>query len=627
LYFNYVQAIEFDQAPAGELRRGMGVRSDGSEFPVEISITKTQLDGQALYNLVVRDISAQEKADRELRLLAQVFSASAEAICILDTERRVISINPAFTHITGYAAEDIVGQTPDLLHSERYEPDFYPKVWVEMRRSGTWQGEIWYRHKTGREFAAWITLSQVVQKGGQPTHFVSAFTDITERKRSEERIRYMASHDTLTGLPNRISLDLLLTQSIAQARRGGKQVAVLFLDLDRFKTVNDSLGHHVGDMLLQAVAQRLRHSLRQSDAVARQGGDEFIIVIPDVHSVEHEVLAVARHVLDAVAKPYRVNDMELTITPSIGISLYPDDGTDIPTLIKHADAAMYAAKEAGRGSIRFFSRDMAERARERLSLENHLRGALARSELVLYYQPQIDMQSGRVVAVEALLRWFHPDLGLVSPGIFIPVAEESGLIVPIGRWVIREACRQNRIWQEQGLPQVPMAVNLSALQFEQQRLDEIVSSALADSGLDACWLELELTEGILIRDVEGAQRMLETLKNMGVRLAVDDFGTGYSSLSYLKRFPLDKLKIDRSFVMDLAVDQNDAAITAAIIGLGHHLGLRVVAEGVETQEQLAMLRAWGCDGIQGDLILPAAPPEDVRSLMAGQTNVVRVSQL
>lgn len=627
LYFNYVQAIEFDQASSGELRRGMGMRSDGSEFPVEISINKTRLNGQVLYNLVVRDISVQEKADRELRLLAQVFSASAEAICILDTERRVISINPAFTQITGYTAEDIVGQQPDLLHSERYESDFYPKLWVEMRRSGTWQGEIWYRHKTGREFAAWITLSQVVQKGGQPTHFVSAFTDITERKRSEERIRYMASHDTLTGLPNRVSLDVLLTQSMAQARRSGNQVAVLFLDLDRFKTVNDSLGHHVGDMLLQAVAQRLRSSLRESDAVARQGGDEFIIVIPEVHSVEHEVLAAARHVLDAVAKPYRVNDMELTITPSIGISLYPDDGTDIPTLIKHADAAMYAAKEAGRGSIRFFSRDMAERARERLSLENHLRSALARSELVLYYQPQIDIQSGRVVAVEALLRWFHPDLGLVSPGIFIPVAEESGLIVSIGRWVLHEACRQNRIWQELGLPQVPMAVNLSALQFEQQRLDEIVSSALADSGLDACWLELELTEGILIRDVEGTQRMLETLKNMGVHLSVDDFGTGYSSLSYLKRFPLDKLKIDRSFVMDLAVDQNDAVITAAIIGLGHHLGLRVVAEGVETQEQLTLLRAWGCDGIQGDLILPAAPPEHVQSLLAAQAAVVRSGQL
>jgi EAL domain-containing protein (putative c-di-GMP-specific phosphodiesterase class I) len=269
---------------------------------------------------------------------------------------------------------------------------------------------------------------------------------------------------------------------------------------------------------------------------------------------------------------------------------------------------------------------MAERARERLSLENHLRSALARSELVLYYQPQIDIQSGRVVAVEALLRWFHPDLGLVSPGIFIPVAEESGLIVSIGRWVLHEACRQNRIWQELGLPQVPMAVNLSALQFEQQRLDEIVSSALADSGLDACWLELELTEGILIRDVEGTQRMLETLKNMGVHLSVDDFGTGYSSLSYLKRFPLDKLKIDRSFVMDLAVDQNDAVITAAIIGLGHHLGLRVVAEGVETQEQLTLLRAWGCDGIQGDLILPAAPPEHVQSLLAAQAAVVRSGQ-
>ncbi len=621
-YFDYVRAIEAGQVPAGEFRRGKGMRSDGSEFPAEISITRAQLDGHTLYNLVVRDISVQEKADRELRLLAQVFKASAEAIGILDAERRLLSINPAFTYLTGYAAGEAVGQTMDLLHASQQEPGFYQKIWDELSGAGAWQGEVWYRHRSGREFAAWLSLSQVTQQNGRSTHYVMSFSDITERKHNEERIRYMAGHDALTGLPNRLTLDALLTHAIAGAQRGDWQVAILFLDLDRFKTVNDSLGHHVGDLLLQAVAQRLRGCLRQSDIVARQGGDEFIIVIPGVHSIEHEVLVVAQHVLDAVARPYQVNDMELTITPSIGISLYPGDGMDIPTLIKHADAAMYAAKEAGRGSIRFFSREMAERARERLSLENQLRGALARGELMLYYQPQIDLRSGRVVAVEALLRWFHPELGTIPPGIFIPVAEESGLIVPIGRWVIQEACRQNRLWQQADLPAVPMAVNLSALQFEQQRLDEIVNTALTETGLAACWLELELTEGILIRDVEGALRMLETLKQRGVRLAVDDFGIGYSSLNYLKRFPLDKLKIDRSFVMDLVHDHHDAAITGAIIGLGHHLGLQVVAEGVETQEQLALLQTWGCDGIQGNLILPASPPQVVEGLLgAGRAMV------
>ncbi|MDY6941787.1 MAG: PAS domain S-box protein [Pseudomonadota bacterium] len=576
--------------------RVYGRRADGSEFPLEVSMTRTELDGQRIYTNVLRDITDLVSAERELRLSAEVLASSAEAICVTDKDRRIISINPALSKMTGYSAADLVGQPSEILY-----PPQSQALYREARTSaeqGHWQGEGWCRRKSGDAFPIWLTVSAVTNKRGGPTHYIAMFSDITDRKRDADRINYLANHDPLTGLPNRTMLDGLLEKALLSARRSGSHLAILFLDLDRFKTINDSLGHDVGDRLLMSVGQRLKSCLRQSDTVARQGGDEFIILLPDIRNLDR-VVSIAEHLLEVIGQPYEVRGLQLNITPSIGVALYPRDGRDGPTLIKNADTAMYAAKERGRANIRFFSRDMAERAKERLAMENRLRKALDNGEFTLHYQPQIDALSGRILGVEALLRWVTPELGIIHPEQFIPVAEESGLIVPLGQWVIEEACRQNNAWRQTGLPHVPVAVNLSALQFQHGDLRNIVLRALRQSTLEGTALELELTEHVLLQDLDSTLRTLRELKDAGIAIAVDDFGTGYSSLGYLKRFPIDKLKIDREFVRDITIDPNDAAITSAIIGLGRSLNIHVVAEGVENAYQFKMLSDWGCDSIQG----------------------------
>lgn len=445
-------------------------------------------------------------------------------------------------------------------------------------------------------------------------HAAELEKEIAERKAAADHIQYLANHDYLTDLPNRVLLEDLLSQALANARRNQTMVALLFFDLDRFKTINDSLGHHVGDLLLQAVAKRLKDCLRSADIVARLGGDEFVIVIPNINEI-NQAARVADKILESMRPPYMVDGQELTMTPSIGISVYPHDGEVIATLIKNADAAMYHAKEIGRNNYQFFTHSMNTSALERLSLENSLRRALEREEFLLHYQPQVDLESGRTIATEALIRWRHPELGMIPPAKFIPIAEDSGLIIALGEWVLREACLQNKQWQQAGLAAIPVAINLSALQFRQKNFQEIISTTLQQTGLDPHYLELELTESILLQNTEITTSTLQALKAIGLQLSIDDFGTGYSSLSYLKRLPIDKLKIDRSFVQDISTDPDDAAISSAIISMAHKLRLKVIAEGVETEAQLAFLKAKSCDEVQGYYFSRPLDPEAMITLL------------
>jgi diguanylate cyclase (GGDEF)-like protein/PAS domain S-box-containing protein len=597
--------------------------ADGRTVWVRNIVNTVSLEGggSALQGFLF-DITERRQAEEQLRLAGEVFQSSGEAIVITDGEMRLLSVNPAFTAITGYSAEDAVGQTPYTLSPGVRSQERDQEIWQRVWHQGYWQGEVWDRRRNGDIYPKWLSVSVVRDAVGRPVNYIEIFSDVSERKESEERVRHLAHHDFLTDLPNRVLLNDRIAQAVSHADRNRSQVALLFLDLDRFKTVNDSLGHSVGDKMLQEVARRLRGCMRASDTVSRQGGDEFVILMPDVSDAA-DIARGAQKVLDAVGSAYAIDGHELITTPSIGISVFPSDGVDVETLLKNADAAMYHAKESGRNNYQFFTQDMNTRALERLSLERSLRRAVERDELRLHYQPQYEVTSGRIVGVEALVRWQHPDLGLIPPGRFIRFAEETNLILDVGQWVLHEACRQGCAWQAQGLPPVRIAVNISALQFGDPDFPRTVSAALQASGLEARHLELELTESILMHDVERAGGSLEQLKTLGLELAIDDFGTGYSSLSYLKRFPIDLLKIDQSFVRDITSDKDDAAITSAIIALTHNLGLRTIAEGVETAEQFRFLESHGCDEVQGFLFSRPLAPDECTDLLAAQPGAQR----
>jgi diguanylate cyclase (GGDEF)-like protein/PAS domain S-box-containing protein len=562
----------------------------------------------------IADITARRESEEQLRLAWTVFRNSVEAIIVTDANQRILSVNKAFSEVTGYSAEEAIGQTPRLLKSGHHDPAFYEAMWGEIEEHGFWQGEINDRRKNGTLYPSALSISAVRDNAGRISHYVAVFSDITERKASEARIAFLAQHDALTGLPNRALLHDRLEQALANAVRRQKRIALLFLDLDRFKTINDSLGHMMGDQLLQGVALRLSACVRETDTVSRQGGDEFLIVLTDVE-VPADAARVAEKILDRLREPFQINTQQLGTSFSIGIALYPEDGQDVESLMKNADTAMYHAKESGRNTYRFFDEVMNVNALERLHLENALRRALENNEFQLYYQPQVDLATGRIIGMEALLRWFSGTLGSVPPARFIPIAEECGLIVPIGRWVLHEACRQARHWQDAGFAPVPVAVNLSALQFRRDDIIATVRDVLETNGLDGQWLELELTESLLMQSGNAVEDTLARLKKLGVRMSIDDFGTGYSSLAYLKRFPVDRLKIDQSFVRDLNEDPDDAVLVRTIIQLGHNLRLEVIAEGTETPEQMEFLRQEGCTAAQGYLFSPPLPAEAVTGLL------------
>lgn len=546
-----------------------------------------------------RDITDQRLIEEKLRLTDKVFEYSSEAILITDQNNRIITVNRGFTEQTGYELEDVIGKDPKLLSSGRHNPDFYREMWTSLHEDGHWSGEMWDRRKDGAVYPKWLSINAVRDPdNGQLTHYIAIFADISQRKAAEERIRHMAHHDALTSLPNRMLLQDRLRQALAKARHDHRQVAVMFIDLDRFKTINDSLGHYVGDMLLQEIARRLSNCIRESDTVARLGGDEFVIVLESIPSPD-EVQRVADSMITEVSRPLLLEEHELYVTPSIGISMAPLDGSDVDTLMRNADTAMYQAKNTGGGNYQFFAPHMNQAATERLEIEHSLRRALENNEFELHYQPIIDLMTNRIYGAEVLLRWHHHQFGAIAPDRFIPIAEETNLILPIGEWVLRNAIHQLALWRDEGHESMVLCVNLSARQFRQVGLVQMLSSALANEGITSDKLELEITESILMDNQLETVALMEQFNEMGVKLSVDDFGTGYSSLSYLRHLPISKLKIDRSFVRDIPYNSDDATVASAIVSLARALDLKVVAEGVETEEQLDFIRAAGCHAVQG----------------------------
>ena len=580
---------------------------DGLELGADDYLTKPVVG--TVLRARVKNILARKRNERQLRLAAHVFDYSGEAILITDRDNCIIEANPAFTRLTGYSAEEVRGQDPRILSSGRNPRALYAEMWRAIKDRGFWQGELWDRHKNGATEPRLVTISTVCNPHGEIDYHISTFSDIREQKATEERIRRIAYHDSLTGLPNRLHLSAALEQALNQAQRSGTEVALLFIDMDRFKLINDTLGHQVGDELLVEVAQRLKACVRESDIVARQGGDEFVVAITGL-SEDLAATAVVGKILASLGQPYLIGQRVLHSSPSIGISIYPVDGTDATTLMKHADAAMYHAKDLGRNQVQYFKAELNAQAQRRLELETDLRGALAAQQFELHYQPKWCTKSQRISGVEALLRWHHPRLGLVPPLSFIPLAEETGLIDSIGQWVLEQACGQLAAWRDAGIVGLSMSINLSAHQLRSAQLLPSVRALLERFALQEDEIEFEITESVAMTNPAQAIELLRALRALGVRLAIDDFGTGYSSLAYLKHLPIQCLKVDKGFVRDIETDSNDAAICAATIALAHQLGLEVVAEGVETQAQSDFLtKLHHCDQLQGYLIgrpMPAA---------------------
>ena len=593
------------------------IRRDGSHVPVRLSVMMvTGDDGVPYLWAIVEDISEHKRAEAETLLAASVFHNTAEAIVITDSRSCIVSVNPAFTEITGYTPEDVIDRTPRLLKSEHHDPAFYEVMWNELTARGQWQGQIWNRRKNGEAFLAWQTITAVRDDRGTVVRYVSVFNDMTEIHRKDEHIRHQAFHDALTGLPNRLLLQDRLGHAIEVARREQTQVAVMFIDLDRFKVVNDSLGHDIGDMLLMRITQRLTECLRKSDTIARLGGDEFVVVVSDFDGIG-EVTEVAEKIIVNVALPLTLKGHEVQVGASIGIALFPQDGDDVTVLMKDADTAMYRSKAAGRNTFRFFDAEMDGAAVERLKLEAALRHALDNSEFELYYQPKIELASGKISGAEALIRWNSPERGLVSPDIFIPLAEETGLIVNIGDWVIERACQQLADWEARGAQPVTVAVNVSARQFLDPAFASKVSALLARYHLEPTLLEVELTESTVMADPERAVSQFLHLREVGISVSVDDFGTGYSSLAYLKRLPLDTIKIDRSFIRSVDSESDNAAIVKAIIGLGGALGMSTIAEGVETLAEEQHLQEAGCHNAQGFKYAKPLPAAEFEAWVLG----------
>ena len=555
-------------------------------------------------------------------LAASVFHNAIEGIVITDASGTIVSVNPAFTEITGYSAEEAIGQTPRLLKSNRHDEAFYREMWRTIESDGQWKGQIWNRRKSGEVFLESQTIRKLLGEDGV-VRFVAVFNDITDQWRKDQRIEYLAFYDSLTGLANRSLLNDRIHHAIALAERSGNSVAVLMLDLDRFKTINDSFGHDQGDKLLQIVGARLKQAARDTDTVARLGGDEFVILLENPGRPD-EVATIAARVVDSIAEPTLLGGISLRVEASVGVAIYPADGTDAATLLKNADTAMYEAKAGGKNTYRFFSAFMTDRAKKRLHLEINLRKALECEELELHYQPKVCLRTGMPVGAEALVRWRHPERGLISPMEFIPLAEETGLIEPMGEWVLEEACRQLCIWRASGMGLDSIAVNVSAIQLRNGKLADHVAALLARYGLKGPMLEIELTESALMDDPRLAINIMEALRAAGVRIAVDDFGTGYSSLSYLSRLPIDTLKIDRSFVKDADHTANGRVVCDTIIGLGRNLHLQVVAEGIETAEQLAYLKRQGCYAGQGFHFCRPVPEQELADWLANYRSKMRV---
>lgn len=593
----------------------MPVRSAENAVIGTFALSSFESRAPSLFHRKVLEVGAhmigivleQRKHSELLRLSASVMENSRDAIMITNGSREILSVNRAFTEVTGYSAEEVTGKTPDLLFSGFNKSRIVEDSWNLAEYAGHWQGETWNRRKNGEVYPEWLSISIVKSEGEALSNYIAIFSDISERKAAEGRVAFLAHHDPLTELPNRVLLKDRFEQASVHSLRHGSRVGLMFLDLDNFKIVNDSLGHLTGDAVLVGTGKRLMGAVRETDTVSRLGGDEFVIVLTEMEGTE-PISVIASKIMEYFLDPVSVGGLDLSISLSIGIAVSPDDGSDFEQVLRKADIAMYHAKEEGKNTYRFYSEKMNVDITEHLVIRNSLRRGLEQDEFVLHYQPQINLVTGEIVGAEVLIRWNHPELGFLYPDRFIPVAEASGMIFSVGEWVLQKACQQGMLWQQAGSP-VLIAVNLSALQLKRRNIEQTVVDAVARGGLSPGLLELELTESMLIGDTESVCEMIHRLKSLGIGLAIDDFGTGYSNLSYLKRFDASRIKIDQSFIRNMTHNPEDACIVRTIVQMGRNLGLRTIAEGVEKASQLEMLRQMGCDDGQGFYF--AAPMEAV----------------
>ncbi|MFJ8265010.1 EAL domain-containing protein [Peribacillus asahii] len=592
------------------------VRKNGEHYTSKIKISKTEI-GQStqLFLVTFENSSFQSRAEQELLVARKIYENIEEGVLYTDHGGKILSVNPAFEIVTGYLEEEVLGKNPNILQSGYHQADFYQALWKDVHEKGYWKGEIWNKRKNGEIFPEWLTISSVSNEYGRVTNYVAVFSDITDRKQKEKQIQKLSNYDALTGTTNRYILSQELLRLIETANKYNQVLAVLFLDLDRFKVINETLGHNYGDLLLKKVASRIKGMLKSKDLIARFGGDEFVIVLPNIKHAK-EAVQISEDIIQALEQPFLLDNQEVYATTSIGISLYPHDGDGVEVLIKNAEKAVHKAKENGGSSFELFYEELQPfNKSRRIILENGLRKAIENDELMLYYQPQASLKTGHLTGVEALLRWYHSELGYISPGEFIPIAEETGLIISISEWVINQACEEVKRLHISGHTNLKVGINISGVHFSQSDFLKRVSEIIQNTNINPYNVDLELTESMIMPNAKDSIDKLVKLKRMGLKLSIDDFGTGYSSLSYLHRFPIDTLKIDQSFIQNLMSVKGDAAIIKAIITMAKTLQLDIIAEGVEDKKQLDFLEQENCDIIQGFYLSKPIPfPELVQFL-------------
>jgi diguanylate cyclase (GGDEF)-like protein/PAS domain S-box-containing protein len=588
---------------------------EGIRIPIFATANVISLENGTRYKITsVTDMREHLKHETRQLLSEKVFTNSREGILITDANMHFLQVNPALLKMTGYREEELIGRTPHMFQSGRTDSSKYRDMWNTIARDGYWQGELWDRKKNGELFAIMLSITEIKNDAGKVTHYLGIMNEITEQKRYLQQIYDLAYFDTLTQMPNRALFDDRCEQAVKKAKREQNKLAILFIDIDRFTSINNTFGHKVGDELIQKVATRLKNNLREVDTISHFSGDKFVVLLENLNE-SRDASPVAEKLLRVFSQPFQLQSQEIFITAGIGISVFPDDGTTNQVLMQNAESAVHKAKESGKSRYQFYSKEINARSFEKLLLENNLRGAITNNELFLMYQPQIKTHDKQVSGMEVLVRWKHAELGLVSPGQFIPLAEETGLILPLGEWIIREACKQYMKWSDQGLPQKVLAINLSAVQFTQHNLAETVQSILKETGFPPGKLEFEITETAIMDDVESSLLILDRLRSLGISISIDDFGTGYSSLSYLRKLSIRNLKIDQSFIAEVEHKPEDATIVSAILSLAKGLGLEVIAEGVETVEQLTFLEEKECEYVQGYYFSPPLTTENMELVL------------